>query len=232
MRIAEWLLSHNFPTVSPIEVDQPVEVDDRTVTFWRYYPQHHRPAPSAAHLGGLLRELHAIPEAPPVPLEPYQPLVSLGRELASTTSLDADDRNWLQRRRTDLVDAFQDFRSELGSGLIHGDAYPGNTLWDGDQVILGDWDEVAYGPRELDLTNTHQGARFGRSTIERDQFTAAYGWDVTNWPGYSLYCEIRDLHTLAAYLRRSEQDAVAAKELQYRVRTLRTADRAARWHRV
>lgn len=49
----------------------------------------------------------------------------------------------------------------LGYGWIHGDAYPGNTLWDSDEALLADWDEVGTGPRELDLVNTHQGARFG-----------------------------------------------------------------------
>ncbi|MEV4927880.1 phosphotransferase family protein [Streptomyces roseoverticillatus] len=58
---------------------------------------------------------------------------------------------------------------------MHGDAYPGNTLWDGESVRLGDWDEAATGPRELDLANTHQGARFGRTPAAIDAFTSAYG---------------------------------------------------------
>ncbi len=113
--------------------------------------------------------------------------------------------------------------------MIHGDAYPGNTLWDGDRAILGDWDEVAFGPRELDLINTHQGARFGRGLTERTAFSDAYGWDATRWSGYPTLRAMRDLHTLAAYIERGQTDPRAAAELRHRIRTLRDRDLAARW---
>ncbi len=32
--------------------------------------------------------------------------------------------------------------------MVHGDAYSGNTLWAGDSVLLGDWDETSIAPRE------------------------------------------------------------------------------------
>lgn len=118
----------------------------------------------------------------------------------------------------------------LGEGFIHGDAYPCNMLWDGDHAVLGDWDEVAHGPRELDLVNTHQGARFGRDLAERKAFTAAYGWDVTSWSGFPTLRAMRDLHTLAVYIERSDSgDALAATELQHRLTTLRHGDAMARW---
>lgn len=79
---------------------------------------------------------------------------------------------------------YDTLESELGVGFVHGDAYPGNTLWDDQSPLLGDWDEVASRPRELELINTHQGARVGRSTTDRQAFTDADGWDVTHWPGF------------------------------------------------
>ncbi len=232
-RIAQWLNELSFPAAAPVDVHQPIEIGEQTVTFWHYYPQHDRPAPDAAHLGALLRDLHQLPDVPPVPLEPYEPLVSLGTVLASAASLDDEDRTWVQHRRSHLLDAYRDLSSILGHGFIHGDAYPGNTLWDGTRVVLGDWDEVVYGPRELDLTNTQQGARFGRSAAERERFSTAYGWDVTRWPGYPVLREIRELHTLAVYIRRSDHgDCAAAAELKHRLRTLRTGDTSADWHTV
>lgn len=228
--VARWLSEQGFPATAPAEVDQPVEVDERTVTFWRYYPQEGRAAPSAEHLGALLRELHRLP-APPVVLQPYPPLQSLGEVLDSATSLGEVDRVWLRQRRTELLGAYQALESELGTGFVHGDAYPGNTLWDCERVILGDWDEVAHAPRELDLANTHRGARTGRPAAECEAFSVAYGWDVTRWSGYSVLREMRDLHTLAAYIRRSERgDSAAIEELRHRLRTLRQHDPEARWH--
>lgn len=230
VRITRWLHEQGFPAVRPIDIDQPVTLDDAAVTFWTHYPQHGRPAPGAAALGGLLRRLHHLSQ-PPVALETYVPLSALGTVLESDTQLSEGDRSWLIDRRMHLLSTCQQLQSVLGEGFIHGDAYPGNALWDGDSVRLGDWDEVARGPRELDLVNTHQGERFGRSAAERQAFSDAYGWDVTAWPGYSTLREVRDLHTLGAYIARAgRRDARAAAELRHRVATLRAGDRRSLWH--
>lgn len=229
MTVTRWLVEHGFPATAPADVTQPVDVDEVTMTFWRHYPQHERPAPPPAALGSLLRQLHQAP-APPVQLSRYQPLTHLQRVLAGPTSISESDQDWLQQQVAELLDAYRQLSSELGEGLIHGDAYPGNTLWDGDRAILGDWDEVAYGPRELDLVNTHQGARFGRSADDRAAFTEAYGWDVTKWSGFSTLRTMRDLHTIATYIERSNRgDVAASSELRHRVTTLREGDLDARW---
>lgn len=230
--VTRWLIEQGFPATEPADVDQPLNVGPYTVTFWRYYPQNDRAAPGAGHLGALLRELHQLPE-PPIKLPAYQPLAELGATLddAHAAALAADDRRWLQHRRDVLLNAYRDLDSPLGAGFIHGDAYPGNTLWDDQRVRLGDWDEAAHGPRVIDLVNTHQGRRVGRSDEERAAFTAAYGWDVTSWRGFSVLREMRDLHTLGSFIRRAGHgDDPAARELHHRIRTLRSNDADARWH--
>jgi hypothetical protein len=228
--VTRWLLAQGFPSVEPLDVGQPVVLDGVAVTFWRYYDQNDRPAPSAGALGGLLRQLHGLPE-PPVAVDDYVPLAHLGRALEHGTRLPADDRAWLVDRRRRLLDAYGQLDSALGVGFIHGDAYPGNMLWDGQLARLGDWDEVARGPRELDLVNTNQGARFGRSMSEREAFNDAYGWNVTKWSGYPILREMRDLHTLGAFIERvARGDALAAAELERRIATLRSGDTDATWN--
>jgi aminoglycoside phosphotransferase (APT) family kinase protein len=228
--VTRWLAAQGFPVTMPADVDQPIEVNSACVTFWRYYPQGDRPTPGAAALGRLLRQLHELPQ-PPVTLDDYVPLVRLGNALTSNPPLADDDLAWLAEHRIRLVVAYRELHSQLGVGWIHGDAYPGNTLWNGEQVILGDWDEIARGPRELDLINTHQGVRMGRSDVERRAFTSAYGWDVTAWPGFLVLRQLRDLHTLGAYIERaSHDDSIAIDELNHRIRTLRANDTTARWN--
>ncbi len=73
VKLTRWLTQQDFPSVAPADVEQPLDIDDYTVTLWRYYPQHNRPKPTADHLGTMLRQLHALP-TPPVELSPYQPL--------------------------------------------------------------------------------------------------------------------------------------------------------------
>jgi len=229
VELTRWLTQQDFPSVAPADVDQPLDVDDYTVTLWRYYPQHDRPKPTADHLGAL-RKLHALP-TPPIELSPYQPLKNLGDTVVTSTSLSARDREWLLTRRTELLGEYQRLDFPLGYGWIHGNAYPGNTLWDGTRALLGDWDEVGTGPRELDLVNTHQGARFGRPQAQRDAFTAAYGYDVTAWPGFPVLREMRDLHTLGSYMRLADDgNERAAIELGFRLDTLKRGDADAHWN--
>lgn len=230
VRIARWARDHGVSVAEPA-VDRCVEVGSMAVTFWRYYPQpSNSPKPSAAALGAILRSLHGLPQ-PSEDLPRYQPLTHLGAVLASPTHLAEHDRAWLEERRQRLLQEYAELGTALGVGLIHGDAYPGNTLWDDDRVLLGDWDEVATGPRELDLVNTHQGARMGRSSAERAAFSAAYGWDVTTWDGYGTLRAMRDLHTLAAFIQRgTDGDTLAANEVTHRIATLKADDITARWH--
>ena len=177
----------------------------------------------------MLRQLHRLP-VPPVELRPYRPLQTLGDTIEHSTVLPDSDRHWLATRRKELLDAYASLSFPLGTGFIHGDAYPGNTLWDGDRPLLGDWDEVGTGPRELDLINTHQGARFGRTALERQQFTDAYGYDVTAWPGFPVLREMRDLHSLASYIRLADAgDEHAHAQLAFRLGTLETGDDQATW---
>lgn len=112
--------------------------------------------------------------------------------------------------------------------MIHGDAWRGNLLHDGERVVLADWDAVSTGPREIDLVPTLQAVRFGLPAPERDAFVAAYGHDIQTWPGYQVLRAIRELSTLTALVRDARADPAAKDELQIRIRSLRTGD-TCRW---
>jgi hypothetical protein len=59
----------------------------------------------------------------------------------------------------------------------------------------------------------------------------ARGWDVRRWNGFGILRDIRDLHTLSSYIRRSHTDPAAAAELQLRVEVLRTEPESpVLWH--
>ncbi|MEV8034845.1 aminoglycoside phosphotransferase family protein [Streptomyces sp. NPDC086182] len=227
--LAGWLAAQRFPATEPVDVPQPVEHDDHVVTFWNHYPQPNTGVPAAGHLGALLRRLHKLPH-PPMQLPEYQPLTSLQSTLTNSPSLRTDEREWLRGRCDELLDRYDQLTFPLGPGLIHGDAYPGNTMWDGAKPRLGDWDEAAVGPREIDLANTYQGVRFGRTQEELDDFSVQYGYDIREWPGLPVLCRIRDLHTLGSYIRRADiGDGTAARQLHFRIETLRNDDVDARW---
>ncbi|MFI9829610.1 phosphotransferase [Streptomyces sp. NPDC051913] len=227
--LTRWLVANGFPATEPADVRQPVVCAPYTVTFWRHYPQTGSGAPAAHHLGSLLRSLHDLP-TPPFELPEFQPLSSLKLTLSSSTYLTVLQRDWLAARQALLLKAYRSLDFPLGYGHIHADAYPGNTLWDAPNVRLGDWDEVAIGPREIDLANTFQGARFGRSVRELDDFSLRYGYDIRNWSGLAVLCGIRDLHTLGSFIRRADRgDEAAARQLNHRIATLMNEDSQAQW---
>ncbi len=230
VRVTRWLCTKGFPAAEPLDVEQPVEVGDQVVTFWRYYDQTDRRLPPLRELARLLRHLHSF-DLPPFPLATYRPLDSFCEELKThgPTVLDAPGYDFLYRRAAELLRASRELTSALGPGLIHGDARRGNMLWNGETVVLGDWDSVSSGPRELDLVISYQGTRYGRSEADLDDFARVYGWDVRQWPGYTTLRDIRDLQTLGAPLRLAVGRSDVADELHHRVRGLRAGDQAQQW---
>ncbi|WP_024803511.1 aminoglycoside phosphotransferase family protein [Nocardia sp. BMG51109] len=217
--IARWLVEQDFPATEPL-LDHAIEVDSSVVTFWRYYSQKGREKPPARALGLILRRLHGL-RPPPFRLPAYQPLMGLLRALERPNVLGDDDRAWLKERAEFLIQQYYQLDSHLGVGFVHGDAYRGNTLWGPHGVLLGDWDEASVAPRELDLVNIYQGVRYGVSDDVFDEFTAAYGWDVREWSGFTVLREMRDLHTLTGFVRRSVAEPGAAEELRRRTESLR-----------
>lgn len=233
LALTAWLAEQGIPVTEPA-LDHAIDVGPSTVTFWHWYPQEPgRPGPGAGDLGRILQQLHALPR-PPFDLPVYRPLQSLREALQSPSALAESDRAWLHEQAEEMVERYYAVESELGVGFVHGDAYPGNTLWGYGGALLGDWDEAAIAPRELDLVNTFHGARFGEIEDQLHQFCLAYGWDVRNWRDYEVLRRMRDLHTLSAYIRRATKgERLAKDELHLRLHVLRDPSLAGiRWHAV
>jgi len=228
--VTRWLRAKGFPATAALEFEQPLQAHDRVVTFWQHYDRTGRELPPSRVLARVLRQLHAC-DLPPYPLPAYHPLDSFcdGLKTYGPIVLDAGEYEFLHHRAAELLDAYGQLTSVLGAGLIHADARLGNLLWDGDAVVLGDWDSVSIGPRELDLVITYQGTRYGRSQADIDEFAPAYGWDVRTWPGYATLRDIRDLHTLSAPLRLAVDRPDVAKELHHRVTGLVAGDLDQQW---
>jgi aminoglycoside phosphotransferase len=222
VQVTRWLAENGFPSVEPLQVEQPVTGHGCAVTFWRYLPQD-GPEPVSADLGLLLRRLHGL-GPPPIALPVYRPLISVRRAIASSRAIDEEERAWLGERCEHLLQAYGQLSFQLPAGMIHGDAYLGNLLRDGQRVVLADWDAVSEGHREVDLIPTLQASRFGLPDDQRDGFVAAYGQDIRPWDGYPVLRDIRELSTITALLRDGHAAAAAHRELRIRLRSMRTGD--------
>jgi Ser/Thr protein kinase RdoA (MazF antagonist) len=236
--VCRWLVELGYPATEPLEVDQPVVLTERdtefVVTFWRYYPQSEgRAVPGLDRLGVLARRLHEIADPPPVALPVYEPLETMHRLVRGDDALDvmrSETLGWLQDRIRSVRDDYAHLDSPLGVGLIHADMYAGNLLWANGDVVLGDWDSVCTGPREIDLAPTFTAERFGLAGEARDAFAEAYGYDLRSWSGWPLLREMRELSTLSALIKLASRQTDAGEELHFRLNTLRAGDRRARWN--
>lgn len=231
-----WLSSQKFPATTPIELPsghpQPVVSSEApteiAVTFWSYYPQpRNSPTPDIKEVATLARKLHDITDLPPIPLPTYEPLRTLRRDVASS-NLDRERLTWLTDQIEQVCDEYARLDFPLGTGLIHGDMYAGNLLVDQAHAsyILGDWDSVCIGPREIDLAPTFAAARFGLDGPSLARFAAQYGYDLRGWAGYPTLRFIRELSTLTALMRLAPVKPAADRELRHRIDTLRDLDQA------
>lgn len=181
--------------------------------------------------------LHAAGDPPPsVSIPTYQPLLRLREALdidgrRTEPALPDPDRSWLRNRAVELVAEYRDTNWPLGIGLIHADAHRGNTVDGESGWVLIDWDATSTGPRELDPVGTIP-AHFHEPDCYRQQFTAAYGYDILTWPGWTLLRDIVELHSIGSYIRPAADNPAAANELHRRVRSLHSGDRSVVWHAV
>lgn len=222
VHLTRWLARVSFPAVEPLPVDQPVTTHGCVATFWRYLPQN-GPEPVSADLGVQLRRLHRL-APPPVPLPAYRPLVAVRRAIESSRAISADERAWLRNRCAQLLDAYDQLKFRLPAGMIHCDAWRGNILRNGHQVVLADWDAASTGPREIDLIPTLQGVRFGLPEAQCEAFLTTYGYDIRSWDGYQILRAIRELSTINALLRDGHANIAVHHQLQIRLQSLRSGD--------
>jgi aminoglycoside phosphotransferase len=232
--VTRWLSARGFPCVVPVDFDeQPLVVHERSVSIWRHEPTVDEPGPAGADLGRILRTLHEQP-VPPHPLSRFTaPFSSVAGAIETTPdAMSTAHRDWLTDRIAQLGELWAGLEFPHPPSLIHGDAHPNNLMrTSSGEILLGDWDHVAIGPREWDLMQIHYTwRRFGRpSADDVEAFTVAYGWDVRDWSGLDTLIAAREISGLSSYIRTALSKPFARKEIARRLDALRECDVMARW---
>jgi Ser/Thr protein kinase RdoA (MazF antagonist) len=228
VKVTAWLHGQGFPTVAPIDVQQPVETDGYVATFWHFVDATRPPWEDVESLGLLLRRLHEI-GTPHTHLPVTSPLGTMLEDTTRCSWLDESRKSWLLDRLNELQRRYDAATWTLGCGLIHGDAYAENLIQTRSGPVLGDWDSVSYGPREQDIVPTSIRHRFGRPAAEWRQFCAAYGVNPDDLPGLALLREMREVRTLVPYVR-SIGNPAAQTEVRRRIDDLMSGTQKDPWH--
>ena len=96
--------------------------------------------------------------------------------------------------------------------------------------MLGDWDWVSTGPRDVDLIPTwHAATRYGKSASWISDFTSRYGYDLASWEGFPALMAMRDFVQLTGPIRRARDSAPHRQVLHERFDSLRRGDTTSVW---
>lgn len=222
IEIAGWLATTEVKAVRPFDVDQPVAVDDHAVTFWHELPQHRHGTP--AEIAGALRRLHDLPVPPDVDLVTLAPFVRIEERLAAARLLAEDDRAWLLARHAALQERYGRLSTTRPHCVVHGDAWAGNVVVtvDGEVTFL-DLERCSIGPPEWDLVSTaiKLTSLAAISRAQYDEFCNRYGADVTDWSGYQMLRDIRELRMCTYVAQLASHNAAALHEAHHRIACIR-----------
>jgi aminoglycoside phosphotransferase (APT) family kinase protein len=87
--------------------------------------------------------------------------------------------------------------------LLHGDYWPGNTLWrDGGLVAVIDWEDAARGDPLADVANARLELLWSHGGDAMEAFTARYaqtGVDLSELPRWDLWADRRLTPRLASW---------------------------------
>ncbi|MET9243882.1 aminoglycoside phosphotransferase family protein [Nonomuraea sp. NPDC003709] len=221
--VARWLEANQVPAVRAWpDVDQPIEVDGRAVTWWRELPPHrHGTAPMVAT---ALRRLHDLPPPTGFEIGRLDPFVRLAERIDRAVTLNETDRDWMRARLAELEARYAELPKGLPETVVHGDAWIGNVVsTDGGEVVLLDLERCSVGPPEWDLTSTAVKAftLAGITAEDYDAFVRTYEHDVTSWDGFETLRDIREFRMTCMAAQVAAENPARRDEVMLRLACLR-----------
>ncbi|MBF6137237.1 phosphotransferase [Nocardia puris] len=223
VQVARWLESVGMPAVRVVpEIDQPVVIDERAVTFWQELPPHRHGTPT--EVAAALRKLHALTPPEDFDLGTLDPFVRLDKRIQSASTISADDRMWMREHLAELKMRWDQRPTGLPWSVVHGDAWGGNVVATEDgQVILLDLERTSTGPPEWDTVHTAiKYQTLGQISAEQYRaFCDVYGHDVTEWEGYELLRDLREFRMTTMAAQTAVRIPVDRAQADHRIACLR-----------
>ncbi|MGH3549101.1 MAG: phosphotransferase family protein [Pseudonocardiaceae bacterium] len=213
VNVSRWLEDSGVSAVRVLrEIEQPVRIDGRSVTFWHELPPHDHG--TITDVAAALRELHKLTPPETFELPDLAPFVRLPQRIDAATTISADDRQWLLDRLAELKEAYHGLPQGLPRCVVHGDAWSGNVVTTADSAfVLLDLERCSIGPPEWDLVSTAVAyvTTAGIDVKEWALYCSTYGHDVTTWEGFDILRDIRELRqtTMAAQVAAADPQRYA-----------------------
>lgn len=231
IEVARWLQSVGYPATQATAIDQPIETDDRVVTFWESVSLETRYAP-IRDVADLIKRLHELPTPAHIPLPELRPFGDSQDELPQFVGLPPADAQFLRARIEWARETFPLLPFALPRGHIHGDANVGNVICDDrGHAVLIDLDSFAVGAREWDLIQTALFFdRLGWHTEqEYREFVEVYGYDITEWSAYSDLADMREIAMTSWMAKKADSSPESAAEAVKRIEAIRSGGSRRDW---
>ena len=235
---ARWLARHDFPAVRLLEeVAQPVLVDGHVATLWHQVPLADAGLSKAfgrgdegAELGRMLRRLHSLPYDD-LELSAWDPLKAVHSRVAEETAgLTSAEKDALLVCCETVERTLPGLPYMLPAGPIHGDPLLSNTILGPEGLVLCDLDGFCHGPREWDLTPAAVGIlRFDYPGDTHTPLSQAYGFNVMDWPGFSVLRQVRELNLITSVLPVLASKPSLQPEWRRRFESFMAGDREQLW---
>lgn len=193
-----------------------------------------------ADVAALVRQVHQLKPPNHFKLPRLAPFIRLTSRIENATTFSESDRAWLLARTTELAERYDSVPSGLPWGVVHGDAWRGNVARaTTGAIFLLDFERTAFGPPEWDLVSTAV-SHVSTGWLGSDSWHSycdAYGYDVTEWSGFTLLRDIRELRmtTMAAQVAAREPSKRNLDQAARRLACIRGCAGArpwSGWHQV
>ncbi len=229
VQVARWLAEQDVPAGRLLpDVPQPLNVHGELITLWQAVPSV-GPDPTGRDLAAILRRFHALP-APPFELPAWRPYEEIRQRLAEPEGIDSADLAFLLERCDAIQDELYRVEYVLPPGPIHGDAFRGNLIPGPNGPVICDFDSASTGPREWDLAPTAVGKlRFDYLGNAHDELARHYGFDVTEWAGFSVLRQVRELKLVTSVVPILRSNPSLRQQWAHRLESFKRGDLAAKW---
>nr|WP_281174096.1 aminoglycoside phosphotransferase family protein [Amycolatopsis taiwanensis] len=231
VNVARWLADLDFPAAELFDVNgQPIEISGHPVTFWRFIPGSVATPGDVARLGESLRKLHHLPFPTDFDLPTVDILSRVEPRVEKAPVPDAD-KEILLARCEELRDEIAALQFPLAPTVIHGDAHIKNVMVNAGRTVLIDFENVAWGQPEWDLsmTATEYVTAGWWSAGQYAEFAEAYGFDVTSWEGFRTLRATHEIKMTTWIMQNVDQSPDIAAEYRTRIQTIRNGHVDQRW---
>jgi aminoglycoside phosphotransferase (APT) family kinase protein len=222
VRVAGWLERSGVPAGRIWPTEQPLSIGGHPVTYWRYIDGRRGGPGDVRELGSVLRSVHALPRPMTFDLPPEEVLGRV-RARIDRAPVPTEDRTFLVGLLDELTAAVADLDYVLPACVTHGDAHVQNLMVAEGEIVLIDFERVAWGQPEWDLAMTATEfvtAQFWNPDQYRT-FVKSYGYDVTDWEGFPILRRVHEVKMTTWLMQNINESTAIRDEYEVRMATIR-----------